>query len=106
MVVVLQRKPTLATFTPEYFSPYFSRLVPLVLLGVPAASTEASPQLRGLPARDFGWQYTPGGSIHREVVCGLRPASKPKAEEDEVTSVAHLRNLPSGNLSRGERDLY
>ena len=23
------------------------------------ASTEASPQLRGLPAGDFGWQYTP-----------------------------------------------
>ena len=27
---------------------------------------------------------------------GLWPASKPKAEEEEVTSAAHLRNLPSG----------
>ena len=54
-------------------------------------TTEASPQLRGLPA---GYLFS----------C-LRPASKPKAEEDEVTSAAHLRNLPSGNLFRYERDL-
>ena len=45
-----------------------------------AASTEASPQLRGLPAGDFGWQYTPWSC--------LRPASKPKAEEEEVKSAA------------------
>ena len=48
-----------------------------------------SPQLRGLPAGDFDWQYKPWSC--------LRPASKLKAEEEEEEEVMSV--APSGTYS-------